>query len=80
MPPPSDPPPLETQALAAFGNSPSLNRRRRQPLTRVPTSLAQPLTHLHPPLAQPLTRLPPPISSITLFPMVSHLNLGPFEI
>ena len=68
-PPPSDLPPMETQALAITGNSPSPSHCLRKPLTCVPASLAQ-----------PLTRLLPPILGITLFPMVSHLNLGPCMI
>jgi len=69
MPPPSNLPPVETQALATTGDSPSLSHHRRKPLTRIPASLAQPLTYI-----------PPPILGITLFPMVSHLNLGPCMI
>ena len=69
MSPPSDLSPVETQALAISGDHPSPSHHWRKPLACVPASLAQPLTHL-----------PPPISSITLFPMVSHLNLGPCMI
>ena len=69
MLPPSDLLPVETQALAIAGNRPSPSHHQQKPLTCIPASLTQPLTHL-----------PPPISSITLFPMASHLNLGPCMI